>query len=128
MAMKTNPIDIVIGPIETYDDQLFCYKAAYESYVLIKDRAWSERLARFAKYLPALQRELPVPAKHKAETPGSDDDLNAYFAIYYAGNRSEEHTSELQSLMRNSYAAFCLYHNNNNTTAADEDNSTTHIS
>src|SRR3546814_18610234 len=36
--------------------------------------------------LPALQRELPVPAKYKAETPGSDADLNAYFAIYYAGN------------------------------------------
>src|SRR3546814_17511467 len=74
MAMKTNPIDIVIGPIETYDDQLFGYKAAYESYVLIKDRAWSERLARFAKYMPALQRELPVPAKYKAETPGSAAD------------------------------------------------------
>src|SRR3546814_20886688 len=65
MAMKTNPIDIVIGPIETYDDQLFGSKAAYESHVLIKDRAWSERLARFAKYLLALQRELPVPSKYK---------------------------------------------------------------
>ncbi|NGY04195.1 dipeptidyl-peptidase 3 family protein [Solimonas terrae] len=86
MAMKTNPIDIVIGPIETYEDQVFGYKASYESYVLIKDRAWSARLARFAKYLPELQRELPVPAKYKAETPGSDADLNAYFAVYYAGN------------------------------------------
>src|SRR3546814_10988339 len=74
MAMKTNPIDIVIGPIETYDDQLFGYKAAYESYVLIKERAWSERVARFAKSLPALQRELPVPAKYKDETPGSAAD------------------------------------------------------
>lgn len=86
MAMKTNPIDIVIGPIETYDDQLFGYKASYESYVLLKDQAWSQRLARFAKYLPALQRGLPVPASYKAETPGSDADLNAYFAVYYAGN------------------------------------------
>ncbi len=86
MDMKTNPVDIVIGPIETYEDQLFGYKAAYESYVLIKDQAWSQRLARFARYLPELQRELPVPEKYKAEKPGSDADLNAYFAVYYAGD------------------------------------------
>lgn len=86
MEMKTNPIDIVIGPIETYEDQRFGYKAAYEAYVLLKDRAWSERLARFAQYLPELQQALPVPDRYKAETPGSDADLNAYFALYYAGD------------------------------------------
>ena len=86
MAMKKNPVDIVIGPIETYEDQLYGYKASYEAYVLIKDQAWSKRLARFAKYLPELQRELPVPDRYKAEQPGSDADLNAYFAIYYAGD------------------------------------------
>ncbi|HEU4670461.1 MAG TPA: Zn-dependent hydrolase, partial [Dyella sp.] len=86
MDMKSNPVDIVIGPIETYEDQLFGYKASYESYVLVKDQAWSKRLARFARYLPELQRELPVDAKYKAETPGSDADLNAYFAVYYAGD------------------------------------------
>lgn len=86
MAMKKNPVDIVIGPIETYEDQLFGYKASYESYVLIKDQAWSKKLARFAQYLPELQRGLPVPDKYKAEKPGSDADLNAYFAIYYGGD------------------------------------------
>lgn len=86
MDMKTNPVDIVIGPIETYEDQLFGYKASYESYVLVKDQVWSAKLARFAKYLPELQRELPVPDKYKAEKPGSDADLNAYFAVYYAGD------------------------------------------
>lgn len=86
MDMKSNPIDIVIGPIETYEDQLFGYKAAYEGLVLVKDIAWSEKLARFAKFLPALQKGLPVDAKYKAEVPGSDADLNAYEAVYYAGN------------------------------------------
>ncbi|MEO8998140.1 MAG: Zn-dependent hydrolase [Rhodanobacter sp.] len=86
MAMKKNPVDIVIGPIETYEDQLYGYKASYESYVLIKDQAWSKKLARFAQYLPELQRGLPVPARYKAEQPGSDADLNAYFAIYYGGD------------------------------------------
>ena len=86
MAMKNNPVDIVIGPIETYEDQLYGFKASYESYVLIKDQAWSRKLARFAQYLPELQRGLPVPERYKAEKPGSDADLNAYFAIYYGGD------------------------------------------
>lgn len=86
MDMKTNRLDIVIGPIESYDDKLYGYKAAYEAFVLVKDVAWSERLARFAQYLPELQRELPVPDAYKQETPGSDADLNAYQALYYAGD------------------------------------------
>ena len=86
MEMKHNPVDIVIGPIENYEDQLFGYKAAYEGMVLVKDQAWSARLARFAAFLPELQRGLPVDAKYKAEMPGSDADLNAYEAVYYGGN------------------------------------------
>ena len=86
MDMKTNPIDVVIGPIETYEDQLFGYKAAHEGYVLIKDMAWSERLSRFAALLPGLQADLPVPAAYKRETPGTDSDLNAYDVVYYAGD------------------------------------------
>jgi hypothetical protein len=86
MDMKNNPIDIVIGPIETYEDQLYGYRAAFESYVLIKDMSWSEKLAKYAEYLPELQRELPVSKKYKSEVPGSDADLNAYDVIYYAGH------------------------------------------
>lgn len=86
MDMKNNPIDIVIGPIETYEDQLFGYRTAFESYVLIKDMSWSEKLAKYAEYLPELQRGLPVSKKYKAEVPGSDADLNAYDVIYYAGH------------------------------------------
>ncbi|TMP16458.1 dipeptidyl-peptidase 3 family protein, partial [Pseudoalteromonas ruthenica] len=86
MDMKNNPVDVVIGPIETYEDQLFGYRAAYESYVLIKDLKWSERLAKFAAFLPELQKDLPVDAKYKQEVPGSDADLNAYDVVYYAGH------------------------------------------
>ncbi len=86
MDMKMNPVELVIGPIESYEDQLFGYRAAFESYVLLKDMAWSERLAKFAQFLPELQKGLPVPAEYKAEMPGSDADLNAYDVIYYAGH------------------------------------------
>ncbi len=86
MDMKDNTIDVVVGPIETYEDQLFGYKAAAETYVLVKDQAWSQRLARYAELLPSLQQSLPVPDAYRQETPGSDSDLNAYDAIYYAGD------------------------------------------
>ncbi len=86
LDMKDNTIDVVIGPIETYEDQLFGSKAANEAFVLVKDREWSGRLARYAAMLPDLQRGLPVPAEYKRETPGTDSELNAYDAVYYAGD------------------------------------------
>nr|WP_250428755.1 Zn-dependent hydrolase [Pontibacter ruber] len=86
MDMKTNRIDVVIGPIETYEDALFGYKAAHEAYVLIKDMDWSKRLEKYAAFLPELQRGLPVAANYKKETPGTDSDLNAYDVVYYAGD------------------------------------------
>lgn len=86
MDMKTNPIDVVIGPIEVYEDQLYGYRAAFESYVLLKDLSWSEKLAKYAAYLPELQKGLPVDDAYKAQMPGTDADLNAYDVIYYAGH------------------------------------------
>ncbi|NQZ87433.1 MAG: Zn-dependent hydrolase [Colwellia sp.] len=86
MDMKNNPIDVVIGPIENYEDQLYGYRTAFESYVLIKDLAWSKKLAKYVEYLPELQKGLPVKKAYKKEVPGSDADLNAYDVIYYAGH------------------------------------------
>jgi Peptidase family M49 len=86
LDMKDNRIDLVIGPIETYEDRLFGYKAAYEAYVLVKDMDWSRRLARYAAMLPQLQRGLPVPDAYKAEAAGADSDLHAYDVVYYAGD------------------------------------------
>ncbi len=85
MDMKNNPIDVVIGPIENYEDRLFGYKAAFESYVLLKDLSWSRRLSRYVGFLPQLQRGLPVADEYKVESPGTDSDLNAYDVLYYAG-------------------------------------------
>jgi len=86
LDMKDNRIDVVIGPIETYEDQLFGYKAAHEAFVLVKDMAWSERLSRFAALLPDLQRGLPVEDRYKQERPGTDSDLNAYDVVFVAGD------------------------------------------
>ncbi len=86
LDVHNNSIDLVIGPIENYTDALFGYKAAQEAYILIKDKAWSDKLAHYAQFLPELQKELPVDPEYKQETPGSDADLNAYDVVYYAGD------------------------------------------
>ncbi|NQU53043.1 MAG: Zn-dependent hydrolase [Bacteroidetes bacterium] len=86
MEMKNNNIEFIIGPIENYEDQLFGYKAAHESFLLIKDKEWSEKLVKYAVFLPGLQKALPCEQKYKDETPGGDSDMNVYDAIYYAGD------------------------------------------
>lgn len=86
MEMRSSDIDFVVGPIENYEDALFGYKAAFESYILIKDPVWSARLVKYAAMLPNLQRGLPVKDEYKTEIPGADADLNAYDVVYYAGD------------------------------------------
>jgi hypothetical protein len=86
MDMKQNGIDVVIGPIENYEDQLYGIKTTHEGFVLIKDKEWSARLAKYTKVLPELQQGLPVPSEYKKEKPGTNSDLNAYDAVFYAGD------------------------------------------
>lgn len=86
MDMKNNGLDIIIGPIENYEDNMFNARASYEAYVLVKDKAWSKRLEKYVSLLPGLQKGLPVPAKYKQEKPGVDSELNAYDVVYYAGD------------------------------------------
>lgn len=86
MDMSNNMIEFVVGPIENYEDGLFEYKAAFEAFILIKDMDWSAKLAKYTTLLPELQKQLPVADQYKQEEPGSNSQLNAYDAIYYAGD------------------------------------------
>lgn len=86
MDMKNNTLDIVIGPIETYEDALFGYKASHSGQVLVKDKDWSKKLALYAGYLPKLQENLPVEAAYKKEKANANPDMNVYEVIYYAGD------------------------------------------
>jgi hypothetical protein len=85
MDVNDNEIDIVIGPIETHEDRLFGYRAAYQSVVVLKDLEWSAQLAMLADLLPELQESLPVPFDYRRDLPTSNADLNAYDVIRYAG-------------------------------------------
>ena len=86
MDVRNNNIDMVIGPIENYTDARYGIKASHEAFILIKDQEWTKQLARYATFVPELQKQLPVPAEYKKEVPGSDVDLAAYDVVYYAGD------------------------------------------
>jgi hypothetical protein len=86
LNLQNNTLDVIIGPIETYEDQLFGYKAAHEAYVLVKDQAWSEKLSYYARFLPLLQKSLPVDKVYRQDEIGSNAQLSAYDVIYYAGD------------------------------------------
>ena len=86
MDMQNSNIDFVVGPIENYEDALYGYKAANESFILIKDIEWSKKLAKFGAMLPALQADLPIEPEYKKDVPGANADINVYDVVYYAGD------------------------------------------
>ncbi|MDL2262113.1 Zn-dependent hydrolase [Bacteroidales bacterium OttesenSCG-928-I21] len=90
MDMKTNKIDFVVGPIESYEDGFKGLKAAHSGQVLIKDLEWSKNIERFNQVLPQLQAGLPVSEQYKPEVKedgeSSTGDMNVYNVIYYGGD------------------------------------------
>ena len=86
MDMKDSKIDVVIGPIENYDDKLHELKTSYECFILLKDEKRSQELEKYVSMLPELQKMLPCLPEYKTFVPGTSSDLNVYDAIYYAGD------------------------------------------
>src|SRR3546814_8890287 len=89
-------------PRSTRTDTLFPYTSLFRS--ARRRRARQRRPARGARRLAVLEREHPVD-EHEAH-PGRE--ARRVRIVGARRRRSEEHTSELQSLMRISYAVFCL--------------------
>jgi len=86
LNMKNNPIDIVIGPIEIYEDKFYNCKAEHQAFVLIKDFEWSKKMEKYTLWLPFLQKALPVEEKYRSEEPGVNSDINVYEVIFIAGS------------------------------------------
>jgi hypothetical protein len=79
-------VEITIGPYETYEDGLFGFKAAFESFVTITDPAESSRLAKFKDELPWLESQLPIPDEHKNMNRGSESPIRVVDEVYSAGD------------------------------------------
>ncbi|MBF0627733.1 MAG: Zn-dependent hydrolase [Magnetococcales bacterium] len=86
MEMKENRLDLIIGPIETYEDGLMGIKAAHEALLLIKDPVWERRLAQQTRRLTDYQAHLPVPENYRAETPGGESNLGVYDVVMMTGD------------------------------------------
>jgi peptidase M49-like protein len=79
-------IEVVIGPYEVYEDALFNYKAAFESFVTVRDRGESDNLAVYAKHLPDMERNLPIPDEHKNLKRKFESPIRVVQEIYTAGD------------------------------------------
>lgn len=79
-------IEVVIGPYEVYEDALFNYKAAFESFVSVRDRGESDKLAVYAKHLPDMERNLPIPSEHKNLKRKFESPIRVVQEIYTAGD------------------------------------------
>ena len=80
------PIEVVIGPYEVYEDELFNYKASFESFVTVVDHAESEKLAAYAHHLPDMERNLPEPEQYKNMNRGTESPIKVVQEIYTAGD------------------------------------------
>ena len=85
MDLKDNTIEVVIGPYEVYEDAMFNYKAAFESFVTIKDPVESAKLKKFAGYLKDIEKHLPLPDKFKNTKRGSESPIVVVNEVYAGG-------------------------------------------
>ncbi|OLE66256.1 MAG: hypothetical protein AUG03_00740 [Acidobacteria bacterium 13_1_20CM_2_68_14] len=72
LDVKDNPIDVVIGPIETYDDALLGLKASYEGAALVKDAKESRALQVYEENLEGMAKALPVEERFKQSNTGGN--------------------------------------------------------
>lgn len=86
MDLKDHRIEVVIGPYEVYEDNLFSYKASYESFVTLVDPAESEKMAAVTKYLDAMEKNLPMEEKYKNFSRGKSSPILVVQEVFTAGD------------------------------------------
>ncbi|MFL6230712.1 MAG: dipeptidyl-peptidase 3 family protein [Pyrinomonadaceae bacterium] len=79
------PIEVTIGPYETYSDELYSYKAAFEAYVTLRDEAESAKLARFSNYLQELEDNLPIDPQYRNPKLGAASPIRVVNVVFTAG-------------------------------------------
>ena len=80
------PIDITFGPYETYNDELFNYKAAFETYITLRDDAESNKLKAFAAHLQELENNLPEDPKFRNPKLGAAAPIRVVNSIFSSGD------------------------------------------
>jgi len=80
------PLDVTIGPYETYNDELFGYKAAFEAYVTIRDDRETEKVGFFGSHMQELEDALPIPAEYRNKKVGAAAPMVVVNEIFGAGD------------------------------------------
>ncbi len=80
-----SPIDVTFGPYETYEDELFSYKAAFEAYVTLRDDAETAKLAKFSGYLQELENNLPIDARYRNPKLGAASPIRVVNVVFSSG-------------------------------------------
>lgn len=86
MEIKNSKIDVVIGPIENYEDALFNYKTAYEAIVMVKDEEGTKELEMFEKNLDYFEHNLPYDKKYIRKSAGKENVLQIMNVVYFGGD------------------------------------------
>jgi len=81
-----SPVDVTIGPYETYNDELFGYKAAFEAYVNVRDQKETEKLGFFGKHLQELENNLPLDPRYRNPKVGAIAPMVVVNQVYGAGD------------------------------------------
>ncbi|MBA2340438.1 MAG: hypothetical protein H0V88_08585 [Pyrinomonadaceae bacterium] len=79
------PIDVTIGPYETYSDRHFGYKAAFEAYVTLRDETETAKLARFSNYLQELENNLPIEPRYRNPKLGASSPIRVVNVAFSSG-------------------------------------------
>ena len=86
MDLKDHQIEVIIGPYEVYEDNLFNYKAAFESFVTVVDPVESTKLKMFANYLEDIENHLPIDDQYKNKGRGSESPIMVVNQVFSAGD------------------------------------------
>ena len=81
-----SPVDITIGPYETYNDELFGYKAAFEAYVNIRDQKETSKLDFFSQHMQELEDNLPLDKQYRNPKVGALAPMVVVNQVYGAGD------------------------------------------
>lgn len=79
------PIDVTFGPYETYEDELFSYKASFEAYVTLRDAAETAKLAKFSQYLQELENNLPMDPGYRNPKLGAASPIRVVNEVFASG-------------------------------------------
>ena len=63
-------IEPTIGPYETYEDEWFNYKAAFEAFITLRDDAETQKLSRLGAELQGIENNLPIDPKYRQPEAG----------------------------------------------------------